>query len=142
MGKRVTASDNVTPMMGRIGWALLCVTVALGCGSLRTFKDVAPRPNPPADVLDPPANIDVKSCADLKRGSKYELAPIEACGECCGKHGFSNGTFEYKDVCTCGKLREPANEKVCSTPTALASSSSRETCCKNSAHEIREFYSD
>ena len=150
MGWRVTASDNVTPMMRRIAWALLCVTVASGCGPSKTFKavappqtkvvpppqskDVPPPPNATAEVLDPPGNIDVKSCAELKRGSKYDLEPIEACGDCCGKHGFTIGTFEYKDVCTCGKSREPANEQVCSTPTALASSSNCETCCKNSAY--------
>jgi hypothetical protein len=37
-------------------------------------------------------------------------------------------------VCTCGKLREPANDKVCATPEALASGATCEACCKKAAY--------
>jgi hypothetical protein len=138
-------------MMQQIGWVLLGAVMVEGCGSSKSNKssvappiasasvtvsnqDAVPTPNPASDLLNPPANIDVKSCAQHTRGSKYDLAPIEACGDCCGKLGFTGGTFEYKDVCTCGKLREPANDKVCATPEGLASGAACETCCKGAAY--------
>jgi hypothetical protein len=97
-------------------------------------QDATPAPNPSAEVLNPPANIDVKSCVQHVRGSQYDIAPIEACGACCSKNGFTNGTFEYKDLCTCGRLREPANDTLCATPEAMATSATCEACCKKEAY--------
>jgi hypothetical protein len=152
---QVGASGSLVAMMRRVGWMLLGVALAAGCGSSKSYnssaspprlstnvaaskKDAVPAANGTADLLNPPANIDVKSCVQHKLGARNDLAPLDACRDCCGKRGFMIATFQYRDLCTCGNPLQPLNDKVCATPEALASEAACATCCKKAKYPGHE----
>ena len=83
-------------------------------------------------ALNPPANIDVKLCANIT-GDFSTIA--EACGTCCTKGGFSAST-SYDNQCVCG------NQAQDDTTCTAKDESSCPTCCTGAGYSGYSFFGD